>query len=88
VSGAPSFSLFYSAIYAPGLKLQLCVIRVSKRLGEKSSPNADSFVRKTHSTRIPLDTLLSRSVTADPVIDVIERDILEGTNVTAVGLAT
>jgi hypothetical protein len=40
VSGAPVFLypslrkgiLFCSGIYAPGLKLQLCVIRVSKRL--------------------------------------------------------
>ena len=32
VSGAPVFSLFYSAISTPGLKLQLCLIRASKQV--------------------------------------------------------
>src|SRR5229473_937724 len=32
VSGAPDFSLFYNAICARGLKLQLRLFRVSKRL--------------------------------------------------------
>jgi hypothetical protein len=38
-----SFSLFCSAIYAPGPKHQLCLIRVSKQSGGKSSPKADSL---------------------------------------------
>ena len=32
MSGAPVFSLFYSAISTPGLKLQLCLIRASKQI--------------------------------------------------------
>jgi hypothetical protein len=32
VSGAPFFSLFYSAISTAGLKLQLCLIRASKQI--------------------------------------------------------
>ncbi len=48
--GCASFFLFFSGICAPGLKLQLCVIRVSKRLGGKSSPNADSFVKRAYLT--------------------------------------
>jgi hypothetical protein len=41
--GCASFSFFYSAICAPGPRLQLCLIRASKQSGGKSWPNADSL---------------------------------------------
>ena len=54
--------MFCNGIYAPGLKLQLCVIRVSKRLWWKSSPIAPaSFGSHTAPscwcTKILFDTL-------------------------------
>jgi hypothetical protein len=77
--------LFYSAICAPGLKLQLCLIRASKQSGGKSSPNTDSFVRRPHSTIILVDKSPTRYptcslVTADPAIGEIERTILPDMN--------
>src|ERR1700704_2502873 len=40
------FPLFYRAICALGLRLQLCLIRASKQSGRKSSPSADCL--ETH----------------------------------------
>jgi hypothetical protein len=44
--GCASFPFLYSAICAPGPKLQLCLIRASKKSGGKSSPSADSLATR------------------------------------------
>src|SRR6266849_6549751 len=60
--GCAIFPLFYRAICALGLRLQLCLIRASKQSGRKSSPSADCL--ETHDVGRKLASLRTAIVKA------------------------
>jgi len=78
VVGCANSFLFFSGICLPGLKLQLCVIRVRKRLENRKPHNSIILVHKDPARCREIATKVGFGSEAAPIpkIGVIEHDIL------------